>query len=89
MPVWYRDSDIDGFGDPTIDMTACDQPAGYVSDNTDCDDTSGAVNPGAREASKNDPVCSDAIDNDCDGAIDEADSGCRENGLPSLFLLLE
>ena len=39
----------------------------------DCDDTNPAVNPPATE------VCTDALDNDCDGSIDAGDSLCRED----------
>lgn len=30
-PTWYKDSDGDGFGDPTQTLTQCEQPAGYVN----------------------------------------------------------
>jgi len=63
-PTWHDDSDGDGYGDPTDTTVACDQPSGYTSDNTDCDDASADANPGAAE------VCDEA-DNDCDGEVDE------------------
>jgi len=61
---FYEDADMDGFGDPESMIIACSQPSGYVSDNTDCDDTNANVNPDAME------TCDD-IDNNCDGEIDE------------------
>ncbi|HEX8577020.1 MAG TPA: DUF6443 domain-containing protein [Flavobacterium sp.] len=45
-PMWYRDADSDGFG--SVDNTATGTPtppAGYVADNTDCDDTNERINP--------------------------------------------
>ena len=64
LTTYYADLDGDGFGDPNNSVEACSQPTGYVSDNTDCDDSNGSVYPGAEE------VC-DSIDNDCDTEIDE------------------
>ena len=40
------------------------RPAGYASNNRDCDDTDAAIHPDAAE------IC-DEVDNDCDGDIDE------------------
>lgn len=65
--TWYYDSDGDGFGDSETSQNACNQPANYVSDNTDCDDTDDEVNPDAAE------FC-DYVDNDCDGTTDEDSS---------------
>jgi len=65
--TWYEDSDGDGYGDASVPLEACVQPAGSVSDATDCDDDAAAVNPGATE------VCN-GIDDDCDTDVDDADS---------------
>ncbi|WP_345278271.1 fibronectin type III domain-containing protein, partial [Litoribaculum gwangyangense] len=43
--TWYQDSDNDNFGNPSVSQVALSQPAGYVSDNTDCNDTDSAINP--------------------------------------------
>ena len=65
--LWYADSDDDGYGDASSSMPACDQPSGYVADDSDCDDGEVAANPGAAE------IC-DGIDNDCDSSTDEDDA---------------
>jgi hypothetical protein len=58
----YPDGDGDGYGEEGGASTrACDLLAGYATSQTDCDDTTDAVNPGAEE------VCADGVDNDCDG----------------------
>ncbi|MDG1480742.1 MAG: MopE-related protein [Myxococcota bacterium] len=62
--TWYADADGDGFGDPDSAYKTCDPPPGYVSDDTDCDDTEAAAYPGGAE------VC-DGVDNDCSGETDE------------------
>ena len=64
--TFYRDADGDGYGNPNTTTQACSAPSGYVSDNTDCNDSNAAVHPGATE------LC-DGVDNNCSGQIDE---GC-------------
>jgi hypothetical protein len=66
--TYYRDADGDGYGNPTdtIVSSSPTPPVGYVTDNSDCDDTNALTHPGAAEIS-------DGLDNNCDGRIDE---GC-------------
>ena len=61
---WYRDNDGDGFGDREWVLYECEQPSGYVLDDTDCDDDDVDTYPDAAER------CDD-VDNDCDDLIDE------------------
>ncbi len=63
--VYYLDSDGDGYGNSTYSISSTTKPAGYVEDNTDCNDTDADVNPGADE------ICGDDIDNNCNGEVDE------------------
>ncbi len=63
-PMWYVDADGDGFGGSEISLLQCEQPTGFVSESTDCNDLEEDVAPDAPE------VCFDGIDNDCDGQID-------------------
>jgi len=65
--TWYVDGDGDGYGDASTWTVSCNQPAGYVGNATDCDDTSAVIRPLATE------LC-DGADNDCDGSVDEADA---------------
>ncbi|GEM_PF-820112 len=62
--TWNIDYDSDGFGADDYTVESCDQPTGYVEDDTDCDDTDGDTWPGADE------TCDEA-DDDCDGTVDE------------------
>ncbi|MCK6504242.1 putative metal-binding motif-containing protein [Myxococcota bacterium] len=62
--VYYADVDFDGYGDAATPRTACALPAGYVADDTDCDDRDEARFPGAPE------VCNE-LDDDCDDDVDE------------------
>ncbi|GMV43579.1 MAG: hypothetical protein AMXMBFR64_52950 [Myxococcales bacterium] len=69
--TWYQDKDGDGFGKTGVTKCLCGAEGDYQATiGGDCNDTNAAVNPGATE------ICN-AIDDDCDGVIDEAGSqGC-------------
>jgi hypothetical protein len=60
---YYVDADADGYGAGTVTVSAT-PIAGSVTNNTDCNDSVAAINPGATEIL-------DGIDNDCDSSIDE------------------
>mgnify|MGYP006289018541 CR=1 FL=1 len=61
--TFYEDSDGDTYGNADASETACEAPAGYVEDDTDCDDTNPSVNPDATE------TCN-GVDTNCDGTRD-------------------
>ncbi|HEV8590310.1 MAG TPA: kelch repeat-containing protein [Pyrinomonadaceae bacterium] len=62
--TFYSDADNDAYGNPNVSIHACSPPAGYVSDNTDCDDNDPGISPAAAE------IC-DGIDNNCNNQTDE------------------
>ena len=64
---FYTDSDGDGVGTGS-EILSCIQPANTSSIDGDCNDSDANIKPGVVE------VC-DTLDNDCDGDIDDADSG--------------
>jgi len=66
-PVWFLDSDSDGFGDDTISIASCMPTGGYSASGGDCDDSRSDISPGATE------LC-DGEDNDCNGEIDDGDA---------------
>jgi hypothetical protein len=61
--TWFQDADGDGFGNLNQTQMSCTQPNGYVSDNTDCDDSNSALYPTS--------ISMDGIDNDGNGLVDE------------------
>ena len=63
-PTWYLDADFDTYGSALISVEACNQPVGYVDNNSDCNDLNGLVHPGVAD------YC-DLINNDCDAFLDE------------------
>ena len=62
--TYYRDADGDSYGNAAVTTTATSPPAGYVINNTDCNDADATVHPGATE------LC-DGKDNNCNGTTDE------------------
>ena len=69
---YYADVDGDGYGAGTAN-NACAQPNGFVTTNTDCNNTNAAVNPAAIE------ICGNSIDDNCNGTTDEGCSAAGEN----------
>lgn len=72
LVTWYLDNDQDTFGDPLYQTQDCVRPAGYTDNPDDCNDSEATISPFAVE------IC-DAIDNNCDGLINE--------GLDSIYYL--
>ncbi|MBI4698695.1 MAG: putative metal-binding motif-containing protein [Nitrospirae bacterium] len=63
--TYYRDADADGYGSASVTTQACTQPAGYVTKNTDCNDSNASIHPGV-----DDEICN-GIDENCNGKADE------------------
>lgn len=63
--IWYyQDSDNDGFGNPNAAIFTSNPPAGYITNNGDCDDSNSNINPNAFE------FCN-LVDDNCNFLIDE------------------
>ena len=62
--TYYADADADGFGNPNLSQSSCATVAGYVTNNTDCNDASALIKPTAIES------CN-TVDDNCNGLINE------------------
>lgn len=60
--TWYADIDGDTYGNPAFSIISCSRILRFVPDPTDCNDSTAAVNPAAKD------ICDDGIDQDCSGA---------------------
>jgi len=58
---WYEDADGDGLGNADVSLSACEQPNGYVANDTDIDDTDGGTTIGGTPVSAFDDFNSDAV----------------------------
>ena len=58
--TFYLDTDGDGYGVPSASILKCEQPDGYSTENTDCDDGDIGLSPATPE------ICNDGINNNCD-----------------------
>ena len=45
--TWFEDADGDGLGNPDVSQVSCEQPTGYVEDNTDTNDAADPDTPDA------------------------------------------
>jgi hypothetical protein len=70
---YFRDGDGDGYGSGTVFQIACSRPNGWQLTNTDCNDGSTAIYPGAPE------LCGTVgTDNNCDTYSDDVDADAAD-----------
>ncbi len=75
---YYNDADGDGYGAGTA-INACSQPSNTVTNNTDCNDNNSAIQPGTTE------LCSNSIDDNCNGQVNENCSPGNVSGDNPIF----
>ena len=80
-PTWYRDPDGDGYADGTgATLIQCEAPEGYAELLGDCDNTDRLRNPSAPE------ICDGtALDEDCDGLVNDADPSVDSAGWSTFY----
>ena len=67
-PLWYVDTDGDGYGSDAVTMASCTQPEHFVDNSDDCGPSDADVSPAGAE------VCDErGVDEDCDGLVDDDD----------------
>lgn len=76
--TYWRDQDLDGFGDPGQATQACAKPAGYTDNSLDCQPLDLLAFPGAAER------CNGADDN-CNGSADEGTDPGDACSVPGTF----
>lgn len=72
--AWYADADADAFGDPMHVYIGCAQPAGFVADNTDCDDSDLGIHSDCPPADTATNTNMDTGDTASDTAVDTGDT---------------
>jgi len=76
LSTYYQDFDLDTYGNVAVTKVCNAVPAGYVANNTDCNDANASWYPNAVE------TCNNGLDENCDGA-DEICAG-DSYGSPAL-----
>jgi hypothetical protein len=71
--MWFEDADLDGYGNASISMLACNQPQGYCDNDDDCDDSDAQISPVSTELEN-------SLDDDCDGYTDEGTNAYDDDG---------
>ncbi len=79
-PLWFKDLDRDGFGDPKASRRSESQPPGFVANGLDCYDQNPEAHPG-QQRSFAQHRGDKSFDYDCDGRSTKSDNivseGCR------------